>query len=100
MVKKEPVCSIFLCDQKDQWQVWQTGQAAAPPTAQPMAWLHSGAQNCRWKASGRRAGTAVAFLPPVLHKKHESGVNIMGREAEAVLVLVSPSSTPPEKAYV
>lgn len=41
----------------------------------------------------------MAFLLPlVLHEELESRVNIMGTQAEAVLVLVSPSSTPPEKA--
>lgn len=57
---KEPVCSVILCDQKGWWQVGQTGQAAAPPYSP----ARLGFTVVPSKASGRRAGTAVAFLLP------------------------------------
>lgn len=76
---KEPVCFVFLCDQKGWWQVCRLVRLQHPLTAQPVAWLHSGALKGRCRASGRRAGTVVAFLLPlVLHEELESRVNIMG----------------------
>lgn len=93
---KEPVCFVFLCDQKGWWQVGQAGQPAAPPSS-PAHGLAS--RRCPQRQG--RAGTAGAsLLPLVLHKELESGENMMGTRAEAVPGLVSPSSTPPEKAYV